>query len=269
MRWLASGEESLPADVRWLSEREAGYLATIRFTKRRTEFLLRRHTGKLAVAAVAGLATDAATLARIEILNRLTGAPYVQVDGERAALDISLTDRAGWAVALVGSEGSMAAGTLGVDLEIVEPRSAGFLSDFLTPAEQEYVGTHADETDRHAAANLIWSAKEAALKVMRVGLRADTRTVEVSLDDRPDPDGWRSLAVPARRRAAVPRLVAPGHRLPADHGHPDPDPASRAARRERGPARSPPRAQLGRQPGGRGVGQRVNLAMPRSRASTT
>jgi 4'-phosphopantetheinyl transferase len=195
MRWLASGEESLPADVRWLSEREAGYLATIRFTKRRTEFLLRRHTGKLAVAAVAGLATDEATLARIEILNRLTGAPYVQIDGERAALDISLTDRAGWAVALVGSEGSMAAGTLGVDLEIVEPRSAGFLSDFLTPAEQEYVGTHADETDRHAAANLIWSAKEAALKVLRVGLRADTRTVEVSLDDKPDPDGWRSLAV--------------------------------------------------------------------------
>ena len=34
-----------------------------------------------------------------------------------------------------------------------------------------------------ATANLIWSAKESALKVLRTGLRADTRTVEVALAD--------------------------------------------------------------------------------------
>ena len=144
-RWLSCGETSCPEGTDWLSERESGYLETIRFTKRRTEFLLRRHTGKRAVAAALGLPADPSTLARVEILNRLTGAPYVQIDGERAALDISLTDRAGWGVALIGSEGSMAAGTLGVDLEIVEPRTRGFVSDFLTPPEQEYVAARGAE----------------------------------------------------------------------------------------------------------------------------
>ncbi len=194
-RWLSCGETSCPEGTDWLSERERGYLETIRFTKRRTEFLLRRHTGKRAVAAALGLPADPSTLARVEILNRLTGAPYVQIDGERAALDISLTDRAGWGVALIGSEGSMAAGTLGVDLEIVEPRTRGFVSDFLTPPEQEYVAARGAGDGWDAAANLIWSAKEAALKVMRVGLRADTRTVEVTVGHDRGPDGWHPLSV--------------------------------------------------------------------------
>lgn len=195
MRWLSCGEQSVPEGTDWLSERERGYFDSIRFTKRRTEFLLRRHTGKRSVCAALGLPLDVDRLARIEILNRLTGAPYVQIDGERAALDISLSDRAGWAVALIGSEGSMAAGTLGIDLEIVEPRSEGFVSDFLTPAEQTYVAGRGRGEGWDEAANLIWSAKEAALKVMRVGLRADTRTVEVTVGEDSDGDGWRRLSV--------------------------------------------------------------------------
>lgn len=194
MRWLATGEPDLPEAGPWLSAREAAYLGRARFTKRRTEFLLRRRVGKLAVAAALGLDTDDDTLGRVEILNRPTGAPYVEIDRAQAALDISLSDRAGWAIALVGGEGSMAAGTLGVDLEIVEPRTSGFVDDFLTPPEQDYVRS-GDTDHQHAAANLIWSAKEAALKVMRVGLRADTRTVEVTIDDRVRPDGWGPMSV--------------------------------------------------------------------------
>ncbi len=153
----------------------------MRFTKRRTEYLLRRFAGKSAVATTVGLSQDSASLGRIAVLNRMTGAPYVQVDGEALGLDISLTDRAGWAVCLVGPD----LGAVGVDLEIVERRSAGFVSDFLTSTEQETVAAAAaagpDGFD--AAANLIWSAKESALKVLRTGLRADTRTVEVDPGD--------------------------------------------------------------------------------------
>ncbi|MEZ5194004.1 MAG: 4'-phosphopantetheinyl transferase superfamily protein [Nocardioides sp.] len=200
MRWLAASETSLPTGTSWLSPREAAYLETVRFTKRRTEFLLRRHTGKRAVCAVLDLPTDPGMLARVELLNRPSGAPYALVDGAPAALDISLSDRAGWAVALVGGEGSMANGTLGIDLELAEPRSAGFLTDFLTEAEQAFVGSLPAEHHRHAAANVIWSAKEAALKVLQVGLRADTRTVEVDLRRPADAaggvvDGWRPLSV--------------------------------------------------------------------------
>lgn len=151
----------------------------MRYTKRRTEYLLRRFAGKSAVATVVGLPHDPVSLGRIGVLNRRTGAPYVQVDGRDLGMDISLTDRAGWAVCLVGSD----LGAVGVDLEIVESRSPGFVRDFLTPAEQELVGGAPGADGHDAAANLIWSAKESALKVLRTGLRADTRSVEVALAD--------------------------------------------------------------------------------------
>ena len=197
MQWLARGEPSVPDGWDWLTPAEAGRARGMRFTKRRTEYLLRRFSGKCAVAATVGLSEAPADLARIAVLNRPTGAPFVEVDGAPLGLDVSLTDRAGWAVCLVGSD--LAA--VGCDLEIVEQRSPGFVRDFLTPAEQADVaaigGMAADGWD--AAANLVWSAKESALKVLRTGLRADTRTVEVALADpaavvRPGA-GWQRLSV--------------------------------------------------------------------------
>ncbi len=203
--WWAGHEESMPQGLDWVSPRERARLDGVRFTKRRTEYLLRRWVGKRTVAARTGLPSDATTLARIEVLNRFTGAPYVVLDGEEAPWEISLSDRAGCAVALIGAAGPGATGTLGVDLEVVEPRSDGFLTDFLTPAEQEWVRSRASEGDAlgpDAAANLVWSAKEAALKVLRVGLRADTRTVEVTVESRARSDGWARF-IAARRDGRV------------------------------------------------------------------
>jgi 4'-phosphopantetheinyl transferase len=167
----------------------------MRFTKRRTEYLLRRYAGKCAVAATIGHPGDPVGLGRIAVLNRRTGAPDVEVDGRTPGLDISLTDRAGWAVCLVGPD----LGAVGVDLEIVEPRSDGFVRDFLTAAERDIVATTPGTDGHDAAANLIWSAKESALKVLRTGLRADTRTVEVALQDPSGistrPGRWQRLSV--------------------------------------------------------------------------
>ena len=179
--WLARGEGSIPSGEAWLHDRERERLAAMCFTKRRNEYLVRRLAAKAAVASALGLPEDVVALGRIGVLNHPTGAPYVVVDGKAPGLEVSLTDRAGWAVCLVGRD----LGALGVDLEIVEPRSRGFVTDFLTEAEQATVAACAAAgPDGHdAAANLIWSAKESALKVLRVGLRADTRTVEVELAD--------------------------------------------------------------------------------------
>jgi 4'-phosphopantetheinyl transferase len=183
-----------------LTGTEAARAAGMRFTKRRNEYLVRRFAGKCAVATAVGLPADPISLGRIGVLNRMTGAPYVEVDGRTLGLDISLTDRAGWAVCLVGPD----LGAVGVDLEIVEPRSDGFVSDFLTPAEQAVVAADPSRDWHDAAANLIWSAKESALKVLRTGLRADTRTVEVVLED---PTGisagagqWQRLSVASGAR---------------------------------------------------------------------
>jgi 4'-phosphopantetheinyl transferase len=200
MQWLVRGEEQVPAGDQWLTGTEAARAAGMRFTKRRNEYLVRRFAGKCAVATAVGLPADPISLGRIGVLNRMTGAPYVEVDGRTLGLDISLTDRAGWAVCLVGPD----LGAVGVDLEIVEPRSDGFVSDFLTPAEQAVVAADPSRDWHDAAANLIWSAKESALKVLRTGLRADTRTVEVVLED---PTGisagagqWQRLSVASGAR---------------------------------------------------------------------
>ena len=209
MRWLAVCEDDIPSGDEWLSAAERSRQERMRFTKRRTEYRLRRYAGKRAVAAALELTdrlADPQRLASVELLNRPGGAPFVRLDGEDVAVDVSLTDRAGLAVCLVGPEGTMASGTLGVDLEIVEDRSATFVADYFTPAEQAFIhGCGAPGSDGWAwSANLLWSAKEAALKVLRVGLRADTRSVEVTLDLQARPDGWAALSIAASSGEAFP-----------------------------------------------------------------
>lgn len=190
--WTARGEHELPAGEHWLTPRERERLGGMRFTKRRTEYLLRRWAGKQAVAAAAGLPTEPTALARIEVGNLPGGAPAVLVDGAPVGLHVSLTDRAGWAVCLVTREEL----DLGCDLELVEPRSAGFVADFMTTAEQHYIASQPDD-DRDALANLLWSAKESALKVLKTGLRRDTRSVEVTLHGQAGAGsgGWAPLEI--------------------------------------------------------------------------
>jgi 4'-phosphopantetheinyl transferase len=195
MWWLAHGEHEVPPSLGWLTPPERDHLESIRFTKRRNEYLTRRWTAKQAIASVLDLGRTPASLARVEVRHRASGAPYVHLDGRPAGVEVSMSDRAGWAVCLVALAHS--SGTLGIDLEVVEPRSAGFVSDFFTTAEREHVRGLADAELQHEAANLIWSAKEAALKVQQVGLRADTRTVEVQLRGEQRRDGWAPMNVTA------------------------------------------------------------------------
>ncbi len=187
MRWLARGAGSVPAGLGWLTGAEAARAAGLRYPKRHDEYLLRRLVAKHAVAAAAGLPVDDTALARIEVANAPSGAPYVLLDGEPAGLEVSISDRAGWAVCLVSDAAA------GCDLELVEPRSPAFLRDFLSRAERAYVTGHAEPD---AVANLIWSAKESTLKALRVGLDRDTRDVEVTVHDG-QPGRWLGLAVRA------------------------------------------------------------------------
>lgn len=197
MWWLAHGEHEVPPSLDWLSPHERELLASIRFTKRRNEYVTRRWTAKQAIAAVLDIERSPTSLARIEVQHRPSGAPYVHLDGRAAEIEVSMTDRAGWAVCLVGPRSGPESARPGVDLELVEPRSEQFVVDFFTAAERDHVQAVSDPDRRHEAANLIWSAKEAALKVQQVGLRADTRTVEVRLGGEPRSDGWTALSVNA------------------------------------------------------------------------
>ncbi len=175
--WLEQTEADVPVENNWLSAGETLRLSALRFPKRRGDWRLGRWTAKRAVAAHLSFAHPGA-LSAIEIRAAASGAPEVFLNGEPAGIAISLSHRAGTAVCAVMP--SLAA--MGCDLEEIEPRDDNFFQDYFTAEEQAWVARE-PAVDRPWISTLIWSAKESALKALRVGLRADTRAVAVTLLD--------------------------------------------------------------------------------------
>jgi 4'-phosphopantetheinyl transferase len=191
--WYSQGMSDVPPDDGWLSPRETQWVARMRFEKRRSEFRLGRWAAKNAIALYLKRHTSPRSLQGIEIDRAPGGAPAPLVDGRPGPVSISMTDRADQAVCVLGPQGL----GLGCDLELVEPRSEAFVADYLTDSEQAIAARASAAGERDLRANLIWSGKESALKVLRTGLRRDTRSVEVSFPDERPVDDWSPLLVRA------------------------------------------------------------------------
>ena len=185
--WLMDAAERVPAGDDWLAPSESARLAALRVEPRRAAWRLGRWTAKRAVALVDG--RRGLALERIAIIATESGAPLALIDAAPAPWAISISHAAGRALCAVGPP----AAAIGCDLERVEPRSAAFVADFFTAAEAATVDRAAPH-ERAVLATLIWSAKEAALKAMREGLRLDTRAVEVTPVSDPPVVGWRPLS---------------------------------------------------------------------------
>lgn len=184
---VARREGEVPEGDGWLGPRERAVQSEIPRERRLRDWRRGRWAAKLAVCrARPGLVPD-----DVEILAAEDGAPEAYVGGERLLAPLSISHKGEMAIAAIGPEGTR----LGCDLERVEPRSDGFLRDFFLPSERSSVEACGPEA-RAERANLIWSAKESALKAIREGLRRDTRSVEVlaigGSERRP---GWRELRV--------------------------------------------------------------------------
>jgi 4'-phosphopantetheinyl transferase len=194
--WLEQSEADVPSEDGWLSAGEAARLAAMRFVKRRTDWRLGRWTAKCALQACLKNCSDLNKLSQIEICSAPSGAPEVFLSGEPAGVTISLSHRAGIAACAVAIPGA----ALGCDLEMIEPRSDAFVADYFTEKEQAFIGG-TSAADRPLLVNLLWSAKESALKALQEGLRLDTRWVAVSLVNvqhgRQD-GSWHPLRVVAR-----------------------------------------------------------------------
>ena len=175
--WLTASLADVPDGVGWLSARERRALAALTVEKRRADWRLGRWTAKAAVAAWLRVPAS-----RIQILAAADGAPEAWLDGERAPLSVSLSHRAAPAV-------------IGCDLELLEPRSQAFLREWLAPTERMLALTF-DGPERDRVVNLVWTAKEAAAKVRREGLRLDVRRAAVDVPDpAPHAAAWRRLTV--------------------------------------------------------------------------
>lgn len=114
-------------------------------------------------------------LASIEIRPAPSGAPQAYLRGALLPLAISISHRDGRAACAI-SETSRA---IGCDLELIEPRTDAFITDYFTDSEQALI--HRVPADQlFAAVAILWSAKESALKALGEGLRMDTRSVVVA-----------------------------------------------------------------------------------------
>ena len=103
---------------------------------------------------------------------------------------------------------------LGVDLEWIEPRAPSFTGDFFAGIERAACRRRPWAADRMVT--VIWAAKEAVLKALRLGLTVDAREViclpeegfAAGFGRQPTVDGWKPFRV----------LRAPGPPGPAFSG---------------------------------------------------
>lgn len=188
--WLEQTEADVPPENAWLSANEVARLTGMHFAKRRTDWRLGRWTAKHALASCLNLPAHPRVLARMEIRPATSGAPEVFVANRPAAVTISLSHRAGIAACAVAPTSV----DLGCDLEVVEPRSDAFVSDYFTAEEQALVA-RGSEVDRSQLLALLWSAKESALKALHAGLRLHPRSAMVNPVEASDLNGWSPLQV--------------------------------------------------------------------------
>lgn len=175
----------------FLSLAELDKLSTLRFEKRRREWLLGRWTAKRLLKAVVPECA-VLPLRMISIENDPSGAPRAFLPGGILLEGIlSISHREDAAACAYGPDPTL---PLGIDLERIEPRSSAFIADFLTASEAAAANA-LPGTARDRWAVLCWSVKEAVLKALGIGLRADTRTIELLSAGDARPDGWRPLDV--------------------------------------------------------------------------
>jgi 4'-phosphopantetheinyl transferase len=179
----------------FLSPDERAKLATLRFPKRRDEWLLGRWSAKHLAHGFPEFQQQ--PLNEVEIRSAGEGAPYIFIPhGFCPPHSLSISHSGELAFCTLTLAGGV---TVGADLEKVEPRTDEFVEDYFTPLERNLVKSSASEV-KGLVATLIWSTKESMLKALGVGLRWDTRQVEISGigglgEKREARESWQALHV--------------------------------------------------------------------------
>lgn len=163
----------VPSHDRWLTDAERDVCAGLRVAKRRGDWRLGRWVAKKAVARAVGAHWLSGT--SIEVLATPGGRPVPRIrrpgSWPQVTLSLSHSGGTGFAAALRG------AALLGCDVEQVAGRSDAFVTDYFTGEESAWIRSTPGEDALRA--NLLWSAKESALKALGEGLRLDPRGVPV------------------------------------------------------------------------------------------
>jgi malonyl CoA-acyl carrier protein transacylase len=143
----------------WLDAGELALLTARGTDERKRDRTLGRVVAKRAVHLLTHAPADSFTVSQAD-----SGEP--QVEGVAAV--VSLSHHSGRAVALASTEQAV-----GIDMEQVQKRSHAFLSDWFTPGERLLAG------DSALRQTLVWSAKEATLKLLGTGFALPATAVQV------------------------------------------------------------------------------------------
>jgi 4'-phosphopantetheinyl transferase len=187
--WTLQDQATLP-DLAWLSAAESSFYQTLRFPKRREEWLAGRWTAKnLLVKTMQPLFKGA--MNEISIEKAADGSPKVVCGATALPGCLSISHRANTIAAAYAPNPNI---KIGIDLEVIEPKASSFVEDFFTTKERAAVLSR-DPAGQALASSLIWSAKEAVLKAARSGLSIDTRRVEIEILPDQNISGWQCLGV--------------------------------------------------------------------------
>ncbi len=160
-----------------LNASESARLATLTVDKRRRDWLLGRLTAKqLLQTVLQGSAGQSIRLDQIVIENDAEGAPFASLNAERLGYNLSISHSNGAAFCAVHPQS-----TVGADMERIETRDWSFVRSYFTQSEIAQIEAAGPE-QQDLLSTAIWSGKEAVLKVLREGLRLDTRTIECRFD---------------------------------------------------------------------------------------
>lgn len=189
--WLMQTPADLPPDDDWLAASERAVLETLRFERRRASWRLGRWTAKCALSAFLTPTLGSVPPATLAVLAADSGAPRPYLYDDPAPASLSITHRGDRACSAIAPPDV----ALGCDLESIEARSDRFVADYFTAEERDLVASK-PEAEHPFWTNLIWSAKESALKALQTGLRLDTRRVVVQLPTSDTSDApWHPLRV--------------------------------------------------------------------------
>ncbi|MBI3183217.1 MAG: 4'-phosphopantetheinyl transferase superfamily protein [Myxococcales bacterium] len=200
------GEGRPPAG--FLSPAETDAFSRLLFPARRRKWLLGRWAAKrLLLEELRARDGREIPPTALTIANEPDGMPYAVLCGlGRLAWSFSISHREKWGFCAVSFEPGL---SLGADLELVQPREPALVRQFFTEDEAAAVAAAGPSAEKVLAR--IWSAKEAVLKSLQVGLRLDTRGVRVGGEGQNEtgrwPAGWSPLAVSLAREVAA---AAPG-----------------------------------------------------------
>ena len=192
LHFLTQHQHDLPSHERWLSRREAAILAGFKFPKRRRDWLLGRWTAKSALSRFSQGRDRSMT--DWQIVADSDGAPMILAHGRKTGIPISLSHSGNLALCVLAEEAMQ----VGCDLETIEARSRAFEETFFTDNELAMLDRHPG-SDRAQLVTLIWSAKESALKALRLGLKADTRRVELKSFTNSQDKSWSGIVVEDRQ----------------------------------------------------------------------